>query len=303
MPCVGLNHVVRSCSALRGRFRCLFLSSKGAAGVSPARKGRASDGMDSSPNGASGLVLVAHFGASRKKYRNPALPGRANTGRPIGPKTSSHRITITLGDAKYNHSASTNSKSKFDCKEGEYHFAGRTGKEHRGFPIPKAVSDYFWRINLANELDFSISCSISKIGNALIFGYSFAIINGEVIGESDNESTLYPLYQDLKRTLSRLEAGTIAEDIDLLQELKRVYVMNSVHEPDDRCFHITLNTDPFLYWYNIAAVTSSTTIDIAYRIGEHGQPKLVRLDKTTIEKSIMRFVESFEQLQRLVLKH
>ena len=44
---------------------------------------------------------------------------------------------------QYNHSASTNPKSKFDCKEGAYHFAGRTGKDYRGFPIPKAVSDYF----------------------------------------------------------------------------------------------------------------------------------------------------------------
>ena len=28
--------------------------------------------------------------------------GQANTGRPVGPKTSSHQITITLGHAKYN---------------------------------------------------------------------------------------------------------------------------------------------------------------------------------------------------------
>ena len=34
-----------------------------------------------------GLVRVAHFGATRKMVPNPALPGRAITDRPVGPKT------------------------------------------------------------------------------------------------------------------------------------------------------------------------------------------------------------------------
>ena len=93
MRCAAMLYVVGS--------DVFFLSSKGASGVSPARKGRVSECLDSSPNGASGLVLDAHFGASGKRHRNLALKGQANTGRPVGPKTSSHQITITLGHAKY----------------------------------------------------------------------------------------------------------------------------------------------------------------------------------------------------------
>ena len=39
------------------------------------------------PKWAIGTSPDAHFGALRKRHRYPALPGRANPGRPVGPKT------------------------------------------------------------------------------------------------------------------------------------------------------------------------------------------------------------------------
>ena len=53
------------------------------------------------PKWASGLVPVAHFGAYRKRRRYPALPGRAITERPVGPKTKNNHNTSDDNRAKH----------------------------------------------------------------------------------------------------------------------------------------------------------------------------------------------------------
>lgn len=142
---------------------------------------------------------------------------------------------------------------------------------------------------MTSELSFSINMCISQIHGVHLFGYSFMIIDGFVVGDSNDESLIHPLYLDLKDALDRVQSDNQPKStVNLGHELLQYY--DGDDQLPDSCFHLTFNTDPFMAFHNIATVIDRDTVGIAFRNGRKSSVIDTKISRHALEVSLIKEV-------------